>query len=359
MNFSDLIARVPSIAANAPRDIGTDPNLHSAAPNHSAQPGTIAFYESAKQQYLLPESSPSALILPASETLQAQASLAGIAWVEAALPKLSFAEILEILHPELEDPPGIDPSARIHPSAAIGPHVFIGALAVVGAHCTVGEGSRIHAAAVLHSGVELGENCVVHSGAVLHRGSSLGRGCVVHANAVIGGEGFGFVRSEQGFRKIPQVGVVVLEDQVEIGSNTCVDRPAMGETRIGRGTKIDNLVQVGHGVKIGADCVLASQVGIAGAAILGSNVILGGQVGVADKVRIGDNVVAYAKSAIPGNVHSDEIVAGIPAIPAKLQLRIVAAYKALPEMARSLRKLRQQVSQGSNPSGRTSSRPGF
>jgi UDP-3-O-[3-hydroxymyristoyl] glucosamine N-acyltransferase len=143
---------------------------------------------------------------------------------------------------------------------------------------------------------------------------------------------------------------VVLEDQVEIGSNTCVDRPAMGETRIGRGTKIDNLVQVGHGVTIGADCALASQVGIAGAAKLGNRVILGGQVGVADKIQLGDNVVAYAKSAIPGHVAAGEVVCGIPAIPAKVFARSAAVFKALPEMARSLRRLQQQQPAGSEPS---------
>lgn len=343
MNFSDLIAQVPSISASAPRDVCGDPLIHSAAPNHSAEPGTIAFYESTNIDKLFTQSQPSALILPANNALQDQASRAGIAWVEATQPKLSFAEILEILHPEVEDPPGIDPSAAIHPSASIGNHVFIGPMAVVGAHCTVGEGSRIHAAAILHRGVALGENCVIHSGAVLHRQCRLGNGCVVHANAVIGGEGFGFVRSDQGLRKIPQTGFVVLEDQVEIGSNTCVDRPAMGETRIGRGTKIDNLVQVGHGVTIGSDCALASQVGIAGAATLGKRVTLGGQVGVADKIRLGDDVMAYAKSAIPSNLAAGEVVCGIPAIPAKLFARSAAVFKALPEMARSLRRLQQQL----------------
>lgn len=341
MNFSNLLVLAPSIAAHSARNIGADPWIQSAAPNHSAKPGTITFYESATFKNLLTQSQPSALILPACKELQEQANSAGIAWVETDNPKLSFAEILEILHPEQENAPGIDSSAQIHPSANIGKHVFIGPLAIVGAHCTVNDGCIVHASTILNNGVELGRNCIIHSGAVLNRRSRLGDNCIVHSNAVIGSEGFGFVRSEKGLKRIPQTGIVILEDGVEIGCNTCVDRPAMGETRIGKGTKIDNLVQIGHGVEIGTDCAIASQVGIAGAAKLGNCVVLGGQVGIADKTQLGDNVIAYARSGITGNLEAGEIVSGFPAIPAKMFARSAAAFKVLPQMLRSLRKLQK------------------
>lgn len=325
------------------RDLAGDPWIEEAAPHHIAQKGQIAFYESADQEKLFLHTNPSALILPTNSKLQAHACQAGIAWVESANPKLSFAECLNILHPEEPIRPGVDPSAHVNPSASVADDVYIGPLASIGANCKIGAGSIVHPCAVLHPHVNIGEDCEIHSGVVIHRQTNIGDNCVIHANAVIGAEGFGFVRTAQGLRKVPQTGSVVLEDQVEIGCNSCVDRPAMGETRIGRGTKIDNLVQIGHGVEIGADCALAAQVGIAGAARLGRRVVLGGQVGVADKIELGDGVIAYAKTAIPGNVSAGSVLCGIPAMPAKLFARSAAVFKVLPEMARNLRRLQNDL----------------
>jgi len=160
---------------------------------------------------------------------------------------------------------------------------------------------------------------------------------------VIGSEGFGFVTTAAGLRKMPQTGHVVLEDRVEVGCGTCIDRPAMGETRIGSGTKLDNLVQIGHGVRTGRHCAVAAQVGLAGGASLGERVMLAGQVGVANRAHLGDGVVAYSKAGIHNDVAPGEVVSGIPAIPARLHLRCVAAFKALPEMARSLRRLQDRA----------------
>lgn len=343
MHFSKLITRLPSIAQNCIHDIAEDPWIEEAAPHHSAQKGQISFYESVDQVKIFEHTSPSALILPLNTKLQAHASQAGIAWVESANPKLTFAECLNILHPEEPITPGIDASAHVDPSASIAEDVYIGPLAAIGADCKIGPGCIIHSCAVLHRHVTIGNSCEIHSGAVIFRQTNIGNNCVIHANAVIGSEGFGFVRTSQGLKKVPQTGRVVLEDYVEIGCNSCVDRPAMGETRIGRGTKIDNLVQVGHGVQIGPDCALAAQVGIAGAARLGRGVVLGGQVGVADKIDLGDGVIAYAKTAIPGNVTAGNVVCGIPAMPAKLFGRSAAVFKALPEMARKLRRLQNEL----------------
>lgn len=358
MRFSALIATLPSLAHNASHDasqnachnasmdLAGDPWIESAAPMHEAGQGQICFYESGSGDTIHSGTSPAAVILPVgNESLKASASSLGIAWVESASPKLSFAELLDVLHPEEPIEPGIDSSARIHPTAELGADVAIGALVVIGAHCRIGDRCRIHPGAILQHHVAIASDCEIHSGVVLHRHTSIGRHCVIQANAVVGAEGFGFVRTPHGLRKMPQTGRVVLEDHVELGCNSCVDRPAMGETRIGRGTKIDNLVQIGHGVQIGCDCALASQVGIAGAAQLGNGVILGGQVGVADKISLGDGVVAYAKAAIPGNVASGEVVCGVPAIPARQFVRSAAVFKSLPEMARSLRQLEKQHSE--------------
>jgi UDP-3-O-[3-hydroxymyristoyl] glucosamine N-acyltransferase len=164
---------------------------------------------------------------------------------------------------------------------------------------------------------------------------------VVHSNAVVGSEGFGFVPTAKGWRKMPQTGLVVLEEGVEVGCGSTIDRPSVGETRIGAGTKIDNLVQIGHGVVTGQGCALASQVGIAGGARLGNGVILAGQVGVANRAVIGDRAIASSKSGIHGEVEPGEVVSGYPAIPNRLWLRCSAAFSKLPEMAKQIRELKK------------------
>ena len=168
---------------------------------------------------------------------------------------------------------------------------------------------------------------------------------MINSNAVIGSEGFGFVPTAAGWRKMPQTGQVVLEDGVEMGCGSTVDRPSVGETRIGAGTKIDNLVQIGHGVSTGRGCALASQVGIAGGARLGNGVILAGQVGVANRAVIGDRAIASSKSGIHGEVAAGEVVSGFPAIPNRVWLRCSAAFNKLPEMAKALRELKRESSQ--------------
>ena len=217
--------------------------------------------------------------------------------------------------------------------------MHVGARAVIAAAVEIGNGCIIHPGVVIYDDVVIGEGCELHANAVLHPGSRLGKGCVVHSTAVVGSEGFGFVPTAQGWRKMPQTGLVVLEDGVEVGCGSTIDRPSVGETRIGAGTKIDNLVQVGHGVVTGKGCAMASQVGIAGGARLGNGVILAGQVGVANRAVIGDRAIASSKSGIHGEVAAGEVVSGYPAIPNRLWLRCSAAFNKLPEMARTLRKL--------------------
>ena len=210
---------------------------------------------------------------------------------------------------------------------------------MVGAAVQIGAGCTIHPQVVIYDDVQIGEGCELHAGAVLHPGSRLGRGCVVHSNAVVGSEGFGFVPTANGWRKMPQTGLVVLEDGVEVGCGSTIDRPSVGETRIGAGTKIDNLVHIGHGVTTGKGCALAAQVGIAGGARLGNGVILAGQVGLANKAVMGDRSIASSKSGIHGEVAAGEVVSGYPAIPNRLWLRCSAAFNKLPELTRAIRQL--------------------
>ncbi|MDI9405666.1 MAG: UDP-3-O-(3-hydroxymyristoyl)glucosamine N-acyltransferase [Chitinophagaceae bacterium] len=287
-----------------------------------------------------------AVLVPArgdeAVALQSLLRQRGVAWAALADPRLAFAEALELLHPPRQRPPGIHPSAVIDPSAQLGSGVHVGAQVVIGAGVRLGDGCVLHPRVVLDDDVALGAGCELHAGAVLQAGSQLGEGCVVQANAVIGGEGFGFVPTAAGWRKMPQTGRVVLEDGVEVGSGSCIDRPAVGETRIGAGTKIDNLVHIGHGVTTGRGCALAAQVGIAGGARLGNGVILAGQVGLANRAVMGDRAIASSKSGVHGEVAAGEVVSGYPAIPNRLWLRCAAAFNRLPELARSLRQLEKR-----------------
>jgi UDP-3-O-[3-hydroxymyristoyl] glucosamine N-acyltransferase len=259
-------------------------------------------------------------------------------------PYLAFARAVALLRPPLRPVPGVHPSAQVHPSAVLGPEVHVGALAVLGPGVRVGARSALHPHVVLYEGVELGEDCVLHSGVQVRERCRLGNRVVVQNGAVVGGDGFGFARDRDGrYHKFPQVGVVVIEDDVEIGALTAIDRAALGETRIGRGTKIDNLVQVGHSVTIGEDAVLAGQVGVAGSSRIGSRVTLAGQVGVAGHLTIGDGVVATAQTGIPGSVDPGTVVSGYPAIENRAWLRSSAVFARLPELQKRLRELERKV----------------
>ena len=339
MRFSTLLQRLSGVEGQ-PQHQGTDPELSGAAALHQAGDGQLSFLEPGNALIKALESTgASALLLPLDPDVQQRASERGIAWVALKDPRLGFAEALEALHPPQVLPPGIHPSAVVDPAANLGEGVHVGARAVIAADVQVGAGSVVHPGVVIYSDVVIAEGCELHANAVLHPGSRLGRGCVVHSTAVVGSEGFGFVPTASGWRKMPQTGQVVLEDGVEVGCGSTIDRPSVGETRIGAGTKIDNLVQVGHGVVTGRGCAMASQVGIAGGARLGDGVILAGQVGVANRAVIGDRAIASSKSGIHGEVAAGEVVSGSPAIPNRLWLRCSAAFNKLPEMARTLRKL--------------------
>jgi UDP-3-O-[3-hydroxymyristoyl] glucosamine N-acyltransferase len=346
MRFSSLLAQLGSVESASPRDLAGDPDLQGAEALDRAGPGELSFLEPGHALAAsLRHSRAGALLIPArgeeAEALQHQASERGIAWVALADPRLGFAEALERLYPQTPPPAGQHPTAVVDPSARLGDGLSIGPHVVVGAGVLLGDGCVLHPGVVIYPDVELGEGCEVHAGAVLHPGSRLGRGCVVHSNAVIASEGFGFVPTATGWRKMPQTGRVVLEDGVEVGCGSTIDRPSVGETRIGAGTKIDNLVHLGHGVITGRGCALAAQVGIAGGAVLGDGVILAGQVGVANRARIGDRAIASSKSGIHGEVAAGEVVSGYPAIPNRLWLRCSAAFSKLPEMARTLRQLQR------------------
>ena len=359
MRFSELLGHLSERGAAGGADLAhhlaADPLLEGAAALDQARGGQLSFLEPGNGlANALANTGASALLLPTrceeATALQQQASERGIAWIALVNPRLGFAEALEALYPVPPKPPGIHASAVVDPSAVVGMGSHVGAHAVIGARVQIGSGCTLHPHVVLYDDVQIGEGCVLHAGAVLHPGSRLGRGCVVHSNAVIGSEGFGFVPTASGWRKMPQTGQVVLEDGVEVGCGSAIDRPSVGETRIGAGSKLDNLVHVGHGVTTGQGCAMAAQVGIAGGARLGNGVILAGQVGLANKAVMGDRSIASSKSGVHGEVAAGEVVSGYPAIPNRLWLRCSAAFNKLPELARALRQLeRGQAQRSSGP----------
>ena len=259
-------------------------------------------------------------------------------------PYVTYAQAVALLHPSPAPSPGIHPSAQVDAGASIAPDAHVGALVVVGPRARVGPRCVLHPHVVLYADVVLEEDCVLHAGVQVREGCRLGRRVVVQNGAIIGADGFGFARDDQGhYVKIPQVGVVVIEDDVEIGALSAVDRAALRQTRIGRGTKIDNLVQVGHSVTIGSHSVLAGQVGVAGSTRIGNGVTLAGQVGVAGHLTIGDGVTATAQTGIPNSVEAGALVSGYPAITNRAWLKAAAIFPRLPELWRRLRRLERKL----------------
>jgi UDP-3-O-[3-hydroxymyristoyl] glucosamine N-acyltransferase len=312
-------------------------DVHRVSGIEDSGPGDLTFVANPRYVPRLATTRASAVIL--SPELQSP-----IPTLVSSNPYLCYARAAGILHPQGTPAPGVHPSAQVDPTARLDADVYVGALAVIGARVHVGARSVVHAHSVLYPDVEIGADCLIHSGVHVREGTRLGQRVVVQNGAVIGGDGFGFARDQDGrYEKIPQVGIVVIEDDVEIGSLVAIDRAAMKETRIGRGTKIDNLVQIGHSVTVGHDTVLAGQVGIAGSTHIGDNVTLAGQVGVAGHITVGDRVIATAQTGIPSSVDAGQIVSGYPAIDNRAWLKASAVFHRLPELLKRLRDLEGRI----------------
>lgn len=318
--------------------------IERVASLESADAGAISFVEEGKFLEGAKASRASCLLVPEGTSAEAAGAFAAIL-VEVARPKLAFALIAELLHPPARRPGEIHPTAIVAETARIGGEVYIGANVVVGERAGVGWGTQILAGAVLGDDVEVGVDCVIHPHVVLYAGARLGSRVILHAGVVIGADGFGYVRDEDGYRKFPQVGAVVIEDEVEIGANSCVDRGALGETRIGRGTKLDNLVQVGHNVQIGERVVIASQTGISGSTVIEHDAVIGGQVGMGDHARVQAGAIVGSKAGIlPGKiVRAGAVVWGVPVRPLDEYKRLNAHFGRLPQMRAEIDELKRQV----------------
>lgn len=255
----------------------------------------------------------------------------------------SVAKLLTLYEMSKPKKTGISPLASIASTAKVGENVYIAPYAVIGEGVVIGNNTQIHANAVIGDHAKVGYNCIIYPNATVYHECRVGNNVILHAGSVIGADGFGHAPAADGYEKIPQIGIVILEDNVEIGANTCVDRATMGATIIRKGVKLDNLIQVAHNVEIGANTVMASQCGIAGSTKVGEWCMFGGQVGVAGHSKIGDRLNVGAQTGIPGNMKGNQTVMGSPAIDARLFARASVISKKLPEMYATLNTLQKEI----------------
>lgn len=333
--------RLAELAAQVGGRVEGDPErtVEAIRPLESAGPRDLSFLKDPRYRAQAAASGAGALLVGPA--------LAGAALGRDLLvaddPSWALARLLAVFHPEERRPPGVHPTAILEPGATVDPEAHVGPYAVIGA------GSRVAAGAAVLAFVAVGRNCAVGEGAVLHPhavlydGTEVGAGCIVHAGVVLGADGFGYATHQGAHHKVPQVGRVVLERDVEVGANSTLDRAMLGETRIGAGSKIDNLVQVGHNVVTGRHCILCGQAGIAGSARLGDYVVLAGQSGVAGHIELGDGAQVAAKSAALAAVEPRTQVAGIPAIEMRKWRRQAALLARLEEIVRRLRAVEKKV----------------
>ena len=311
--------------------------IRRLAPLDGAGPGALCFAEAPRFAEQVAQGQAEAVVV--GEDFP---ELRGRNLLRAADPRIAFLRAMELFAPP-PPPPDIDPGALIAADAQLGDRVRIAAGAVIAAGARIGTGTRIDAGAYVGAGVRVGRDCHVEPNACLLAGVSVGDRCTVHAGAVIGGDGFGYRWLGDHHHKIPQLGGVVIEDDVEIGCNSCVDRATLGSTRIGRGTKIDNLVQVGHNVEIGEDVVVVAQVAFGGSAAVGPGSVVAGQAAISDHVRVGSHAQIGGQSGVTRDVDDRAVVFGTPARDLKRTLREQAALARLPELLRQVKVQQREI----------------
>ncbi len=304
----------------------------------AAGPDEISFAVNEKYARAVANSRAGAFILPVgwSHSLSRPAIFVKDPYLAYALVAAAFSE-RPFMPTGVSQDAHVGPDCRINKDVSIYPGVFLGKGVEIGARVT------LHPGVVLGDGVTVGEGSTIFSNVVVYEGCKIGRRVRIHANAVIGSDGFGYAREGMVHVKIPQTGIVVVEDDVEIGAGTTIDRAALGRTIIGAGTKIDNLVQIGHNVIVGPGSIIVSQAGISGSTRLGRGVVIGGQVGLTGHIELGDGVMVAAQSGVTKNVSPGEVVSGSPAIPHRLWLRMVNSLKRLPDLIRDVRSLKERV----------------
>lgn len=304
----------------------------------TASAGDLVYLASPKLRKLLEKSGAAAAIVLPDESFR------GLPVIFAENPQLTFIRAVELFFQPFRPEPGIHSTAVVSPSARLGKGVAVGALSVIGANAEIGDGTVIFPLVSVYPRVRVGERCVIHSHVSIREDVQVGDRVILHNGVVVGSDGFGYVKREDGSHaKIPQKGTVLIEDDVEVGANTAIDRAALGATVIRRGAKIDNLVQVAHNVEVGENAILAGQVGIAGSSRIGKNAILAGQVGVADHLNVGDDVIAVAQTGIARDVPAGSMVAGTPEMDVRDWRKTSILLPQLSGIFKELKKLKARV----------------
>ncbi|MGE5806935.1 MAG: UDP-3-O-(3-hydroxymyristoyl)glucosamine N-acyltransferase [Ignavibacteria bacterium] len=312
----------------------------SLAKIEEAQPGDLTFlYHQSYEKFFKHTKASAILVKPGFNK-----SRTDITYVETPDPNIAFAKlIIRYFNPELPLN-GIDKSASIHKDAKLGSNVSIGKNAVISGGCKIGKNVKIFHNSVLLEDVEIGDDCIIFQNVSIREKCIIGNRVIIHAGAVIGSDGFGYYNDDKGaFYKIPQIGNVIIEDDVEIGANSTIDRAAIGSTVIKRGVKIDNLVQIAHNVVIDEDSAMAAQSGVAGSTKIGKHCLLAGQVGVIGHIEIADNVILYAQSGVSKGIPKGGTYFGSPSKEVKTALKLEAHMRSLPEYAEKIKKLEEQV----------------
>ena len=317
-----------------------DAKVHTFAKIEEGTEGAISFLSNPKYTHYLYNTKSSIVIV--NEDLELEKD------VDATLIRVknayeSIAKLLQIYEASKPKKTGVAPQAYIAPSAKLGNNCYVGPFAYVGEGAEIGDGCQIYPHAVIGDNVKVGTNCIFYPNTTIYQGCKIGNNVTIHAGSVIGADGFGFAPGADGYDKIPQIGIVVIEDNVEIGANTCVDRSTMGATVIHKGVKLDNLVQVAHNVEIGENTVMSAQVGIAGSTKVGSWCMFGGQVGLAGHITIGDKTFFGAQSGVPGSLKGGEELIGTPPMNPRAYFKSQAIFRRLPDMYKDLNDAKKKI----------------
>lgn len=308
----------------------------------SAGPQDLTFLSNPKYSHFV-SSSRAGAILVANDFQPAEGTSATLIRVEN--PYVALAQLMRMVDALLNpQPTGVEDPAFVAPGVEIADDCYVGAFAYIGAGTTIGRGAKIYPQAYIGRGVKIGEGTIVYAGAKIYHGCRIGRDCIIHSGVVIGADGFGFAPEPDGtYQKIPQLGIVEIADNVEIGANTTIDRATMGRTFVGTGTKLDNLIQIAHNVEVGSNTVMAAQGGVAGSAKIGSNCMVGGQVGIAGHISIGDRVNIGAQSGLHSNTPSDQTIMGSPAVQARQWMRNMGYVNRLSELFQRVHTIEKSI----------------
>ena len=314
--------------------------INDFAKIEEGRPGCISFLSNHKYTHYIYDTKSSIVLVDESLKLERPVS-ATLIRVKSAYE--AVAKLLQLYASMKPKKKGIDSLAFIDPTATIGKDCYIGPFVAIGPGVVIGDGCVLHPHVTIGEKASVGNNTEIYSNAVVYHHCKVGNNCILHAGCVIGADGFGFAPSANGYDKIPQIGIVTIEDDVEIGANTCVDRSTMGSTFVRKGVKLDNLVQIAHNTDIGANTVMSAQVGVAGSTKVGEWCMFGGQVGLAGHIQIGNKVMLGAQSGVPGNIKDGEQLIGTPPMPMKQYFRSQAVFRRLPEMYRQMDLMQKKI----------------